>query len=127
MVSFEKISKAYDKYAIFCATQPEEIIHKTINGAGPSGKGNWVRDTLFYKYCVTNAANIHDFLYSEYGVYDITRKEADEIFLINMLINLERQSETLSKTLNMPLVYAYYYAVRTFGWSFWTKNKRYSN
>jgi hypothetical protein len=116
----EKINIAFKKYSEFVNTYSEDVIKKTINGAGPAGRGEWIRDTLFYKYCVTDAANIHDFLYSEYGPKEISRKDADDFFLFYMLANLEKQNE-MSKILNKPLIYSYYYAVRAFGWSFWTK------
>jgi hypothetical protein len=118
----EKIDYILDTYRAFCYFYPESVIKKTLNGAGPAGHGSWVRDTLFYKYCVTEPANVHDFLYSEYGPKIITRKEADDFFLYYMLTKLESQTE-ISKALNRPLVYSYYWSVRAFGWSFWTKNK----
>lgn len=118
----EKIQLIFKKYEEFVNTHSEDVIKKTVNGAGPSGKGEWVRDTLFYKYCVTEAANVHDFLYSAYGPKEISRKDADDFFLFYMLVSLDRQKE-ISKVLNTPLVYSYYYAVRAFGWSFWSKDK----
>jgi hypothetical protein len=119
----EKIELIYFKYEEFCSTRSEALIKKTLNGAGPAGKGEWVRDTLFYKYCVTDAANMHDFLYSTYAPKEITRKDADDFFLYLMLVKLEAQSK-VSVTLNKPIVYSYYLAVRLFGWSFWSKNKK---
>lgn len=116
----EKIDIIFKKYLEFCNNYPEDVIKKTVNGAGPAGKGEWVRDTLFYKYCVTDAANIHDFLYSEYGPKEISRKDADDFFLFYMSASLEKQNE-MSKNLNRLLIYIYYYAVRAFGWSFWIK------
>jgi len=118
----EKINLIFYKFQEFFTNYPESVVKKTLNGAGPSGKGEWVRDTLFYKYCVTDAANIHDFLYSEYGLSEISRKDADDFFLFYMLVKLEQQNE-ISKKLNKPLIYSYYLAVRMFGWSFWTKEK----
>jgi hypothetical protein len=116
----EKIDYILDTYRAFCYFYPEDVVKGVVNGAGPSGYGNWVRDTLFYKYCVTESANIHDFLYSKYGPKDISRKDADDFFLLYMLTKLEQQTE-ISKALNLPLVYSYYWSVRAFGWSFWTK------
>jgi len=111
-----------EKYLQFCATFPPETLKKTMNGAGPSGKGNLVKDTLFYKFNVTEAANVHDFLYSKYGPKEILRKDADDMFLKMMLSKLKSHS-VFSQFLNKPLVYAYYTSVRLFGGSFWTKEK----
>lgn len=119
----EKINLIYSKYEEFCSTRSEALIKKTLNGAGPAGKGEWVRDTLFYKYCVTDAANMHDFLYSKYAPEGITRKDADDFFLYLMLVKLETQSE-ISVALNRPIVYSYYFAVRMFGGLFWPRSKK---
>ena len=116
----KKHNLIFKKYAEFRIYQPPEVVQKTINGAGPAGKGEWIRDTLFYKYSVTEAANIHDFLYSEYGPKDISRKDADTLFLNMMLNGLKKQDEK-SKMINKPLVYMYYYSVRIFGRFFWSK------
>lgn len=118
----EKIDFIFEKYKEFRNSYSEKLIKTILNGAGPAGKGEWVRDTLFYKYCVTDAANVHDFLYSCYGPKQISRKDADDFFLLSMLTNLEQQTE-VSKIFNRPLVYSYYFAVRAFGWSFWIKEK----
>lgn len=118
----EKIDLIFEKYKQFCENFPASVVEKTLNGAGPAGHGTWVRDTLFYKYCVTDAANIHDFLYSEFGPNNVSRQEADDFFLFYMLVKLEQQKEA-SKVFNKPLIYLYYSAVRMFGWSFWTKTK----
>ena len=48
----EKIQVIFKKYEEFLNTHSEDVIKNTINGAGPAGRGQWVRDTLFYKYCV---------------------------------------------------------------------------
>lgn len=109
------------KYNEFCEKYPYKAL-EVSNGAGPSGKGKWVRDTLFYKFNVTDAANVHDFVYSKYGPKEAVRKDADDAFLEIMLEKLKTH-QLVSKTLNKPLVYAYYTAVRVFGGSFYTKQK----
>lgn len=112
----------FKKYSEFFIKYPLEVTQKVINGAGPAGKGHWVRDTLFYKVSVTEAANVHDFLYSEYGPNIVTRKDADDLFLELMIKEIKKHS-AFSQALNKPLVYSYYYAVRAFGHSFWTEKK----
>ena len=112
----------FKKYSEFFIKYPPEVTKKVINGAGPAGKGNWVRDTLFSKVNVTEPANVHDFLYSEYGLSIVTRKDADDLFLELMMREVKKRSK-FSQILNKPLVYAYYCAVRIFGKTFWTKEK----
>lgn len=111
-----------EKYLEFRVKFSPEIVANVINGAGPYSKGHLVRDTLFYKFNVTDAANIHDFLYSQYGLKEVSRKEADRMFL-RMMLNRLKTHNALSRFLNKPLVYSYYAAVRLFGNSFWTKEK----
>jgi len=111
-----------ERYLQFCLKYSSEIKTNVMNGAGPQNKGHLVRDTLFYKFTVTEAANIHDFLYSQYAPSEVSRKEADELFLKMMLDKLKKQNK-MSQLLNKPLVYAYYIAVRVFGGSFYTKQK----
>ena len=115
-----KTLEILEKYEEFLHTHTFNVISDTINGAGPSKYGFWVRDTLFYKYCVTDAANVHDFLYSQYGPKSITRKQADGVFLELMLKKLNTQTK-VSKVLNKPLVYMYYLSVRALGWMFWSE------
>ena len=112
----------FKKYSEFFIKNPPEVTKKVVNGAGPAGKGHWVRDTLFYKLSVTDAANVHDFLYSEYCPKSVTRKDADDMFLELMMKELKKHSK-ISQMLNKPLIYSYYYAVRSFGWKFWTEKK----
>lgn len=117
-----KTDVIFKKYTDFCIYQPNEIVQATINGAGPAKRGEWVRDTLFYKFTVTDAANVHDFLYSKYGLKEVNRKQADGLFLSMMLKKLKKQNKK-SKVLNKPLIYMYYFAVRMFGGFFWEKTK----
>lgn len=112
----------FERYSQFFLKYPPEFIHKILNGAGPAGNGNFVRDTLFYKLNLTGPANVHDFLYSEYGPKEVSQKEADELFLELMLEKANRQS-VFARALNKPIVYSYYFAVRSFGHLFYTKQK----
>lgn len=112
----------FKKFLEFTSKYSPELTKKVLNGAGPAGKGNLVRDTLFYKLNVTGPANVHDFLYSEYGPAEVTRKDADDLFLEMMLDKLKNHS-VISRILNKPLVYSYYFAVRSFGHLFYTKQK----
>jgi len=117
-----KKNLAFKRYSDFYIKYPLHVTKKVINGAGPQGKGKFIRDTLFYKFSVTEAANMHDFLYSEYAPKQIVRKDADDLFLEMMLRKLKTHS-VASRIINKPLVYVYYFAVRVFGKSFWTKEK----
>lgn len=110
------------RYFQFLAKYPSEVVHKVLNGVGPAGNGHLVRDTLFYKLNLTEAANVHDFLYSEYGPKEVSRKEADDLFLESML-KKANDNTLFAKTLNKPIVYSYYFAVRAFGFLFYTKQK----
>lgn len=63
-------------------------------------------DTITGKAACYTASLGHDALY-QFGAG--RRKDADRIFLGEML------------KVKFPLAYAYYYAVRVFGWMFWNK------
>ena len=116
----KKRNLIFKKYAEFYIKFPLKITQNVTNGAGPKGSGHFVRDSLFYKFKVTEAANVHDFLYSEYGLREVTQKDADNLFLEMMLQDLKKHS-LFSKILNKPLIYIYYFSVKIFGSLFWTK------
>lgn len=101
-----------------------DIYKKTVNGAGPAKYGNLIRDSWFGGFSTTNAANVHDYLYSKFCDANskefFSRKDADNIFLELMKKDLSEQS-TFYKVLNTPIVYAFWSSVRLFGFLFWKK------
>lgn len=89
----------------------EEEKKEVCNGAGPKGIGWLVPDTI-YGVSITEAANIHDFMY----VGGFSKEDADTLFLQNMLalINAHKGSEVL-RYLRVARAHTYYYSVKLFG------------
>jgi hypothetical protein len=85
------------------------------NGAGPKKFGWLVPDTL-YGLSITEAANIHDFMYA----IGHNRKEADDVFLKNML-TLINERGGFFKHLRRSRAKWYFRAVRWFGGGFYTE------
>jgi hypothetical protein len=85
------------------------------NGAGPKGYGWLVPDTL-WGLSIKEAANIHDYMYSkEYKPWsNETKKEADRVFLNNM-IRLINNASKLLRWLRLRRAQTYYEAVSHFG------------
>jgi len=119
-IDSNKIDSAVIEYLKFKQNCPD-LYKDHINGAGPEKFGSLVRDKWFFGFSVTLGANVHDYLYSKYSdESEFSRREADGVFLDLMKKNLS-QHKWYSKLVNMPIVYTYWAAVRTFGGFFWKK------
>lgn len=79
------------------------------NGAGPKRFGWLVPDTL-YGLSITEAANIHDFMYAR----GLSKVAADEIFYENMC-TIVRNRGGIFMYLRLIRAWEYYKAVDTFG------------
>jgi len=120
MKNNEKLSDAVSAFETFKNLYPE-LYSSVVNGAGPAKYGNAVRDTWFLGFSVTDAANVHDYLYSKYcDGKRFSRKDADDIFLELMQQKLSQQS-LMSRALNTPIIYAIWSSVRLCGALFWKK------
>jgi hypothetical protein len=105
---------------------PEEK-SKICNGAGPKGFG-WVVPDKIWGVCITESANIHDFMY-EFGkdIYD--KDEADRVFLNNMVRQIMDADHGFMGWLltdrRLKIAHEYYECVHVFGGiAFWAgKNK----
>lgn len=105
------------------------------NGAGPAGVGfvGWlvaflIPDTL-WGLCITPAANVHDWMYWE-GLDSADKKDADRIFLLNMIALIEEQTTRLFvvgfvlRELRRFRALLYYMMVVEFGAkAYWTGKK----
>lgn len=81
------------------------------NGAGPSGKGWIVPDTL-WGLSITEAANVHDWMYT----YGNDKIEADLVFLENMIRIIDDATEfRFLHWMRTSRALKYYLAVRYFG------------
>jgi hypothetical protein len=104
---------------------PQEV--KDSYGCGPGGFGDFlVPDTIWFlkvKVC----CSIHDFYYRYYAENsEAGRKEADDIFLNNMVRVINAKTKWLwLKKLRLRRAKTYYYMVRRYGGpSFWdSRNK----
>lgn len=112
---------AIDKYNEFCKKYPN-IAQKLINGIGPDGYEDLIPNTFFFNFNVTNATEVHDFLYGNFGPKSVSRKEADQLFLDTLLQDLNRQS-IASQVLNLLPVYFLYGSVRMAGHSAYQTEK----
>jgi hypothetical protein len=79
------------------------------NGAGSKGWGWLVPDTM-WGLSVTEAANIHDYMYW----WRLGRKESDKLFYKNMLSIINNKGGFLRYPRRLR-AYTYYKAVRVFG------------
>jgi len=96
---------------------------KLCNGCGTKGLGGWLVPDTLYGLNITEACNIHDWMYFKgKDIYD--KEEADRVFLNNMLRIISRGSSWL-KWLRRRRAYKYYDAVVMAGGpAFWdNKNK----
>ena len=89
------------------ATKEERA--KVCNGAGPAGRGWLVPDTM-WGLSITEAANIHDWMYNE----GKDKKEADETFYKNCLLIINKKGGWLAP-LRRYRAHSYYLAVKYFG------------
>jgi hypothetical protein len=102
---------------------PPAVRARICNGAGPSGWGWIVPDTI-WGLSITLAADIHDWMYT-LGQTEADRRQADLVFFHNMitLINARRTSGFM-RTLRELRAIGYYLAVSWFGrWAFWKGKK----
>lgn len=114
-----KLNEALEAYAVFQVTSPD-LFREVVNGAGPAKYGHVIRDTWFCGYSTGGAANVHDYLYSIFADERFSRRDADGVFLTLMLRDLDKHGRW-SRTLNTPVVYVFWGAVRLFGGLFWKK------
>ena len=85
------------------------------NGCGPQGLvGKIIPDSLF-GVSVLEACNFHDRTYSKGGNAK-KRRIADKKFLADMLMKVEKQSQSkVLKALRKTQAYLYFWSVRIFG------------
>lgn len=118
------MSKETELYAPagYWALTPAEKA-KLCNGAGPDNFAWLVPDTM-YGLSITEAANIHDYMYSPlYTPWsDETKKEADRVFLNNMIRIINNASKWL-RWLRLRRAHTYYNAVKYFGGPYYWHNK----
>lgn len=102
---------------------PKERLAVICNGCGPSG---WkVKFNSIIGCNVSKACNIHDYMYL-CGVDIKAKKEADRVFLNNMLRLIDNKSAwKITKWMRKKVAYGYYISVKRFGGpAFWAgKNK----
>lgn len=116
----QKLLDSLSAFAAFKEMYPD-IFNDVVNGAGPAKYGHAIRDEWFYGFSATNAANVHDYLYSSFSDgRRFSRKDADDIFLALMKKQLS-DHKTFSKIINTPIIYAFWASVRLFGGLFWKK------
>lgn len=97
----------------YIAASPEERKARS-NGCGAKGILDFVPDT-FYGLSVTQACNIHDWMYSD-GRTLADKEAADRIFLNNMLRIISNHTENrLLLALRRRRAYTYYECVKRFG------------
>lgn len=116
---------APDSYYKLTPEQKKEI----CNGCGPE-KFKSVPDSMF-NMDFTEACNIHDYMYQQPPFTAIRKKEADSIFLINMLSIVDDAMGACPKNIfkkiwynylkskRRDVAYLYYYAVDMLGAPFY--------
>jgi hypothetical protein len=99
----------------------KKLKEEICNGAGPKGLG-WLVPDRMYRLKITDAANIHDYMYSEhhtdkdYGWSEAGRKKADRVFLNNMTRIIKAKTKwAFIRILRLRRAKTYYQAVRSFG------------
>ena len=89
----------------------EEEIKSVTNGCG-SKKTEFIPDSIL-GLDLSEACRIHDWMYYDLGT---SKKEADEVFLINQKkLNKLDKASWLVKLLRGGVIYAYYIGVTLFG------------
>lgn len=105
---------APDGYHDLTKKEKKEI----CNGAGPKGYGWIVPDTI-YGLSITEAANIHDYMY-HVGATIEDKKKADRVFMNNMMRIIESKSGWVLRKLRRRRVRTYYKSVKYGGGpAFW--------
>lgn len=104
-------------------TASEIELELICNGCGPSGwKVDIVPDHIFYLY-IGSACNIHDWMY-HHGRSDEDKKEADRVFLNNLIRLIERDKSKLrDKKKMIEKAKGYYFAVKYAGGPAFWRNK----
>ena len=90
------------------------------NGCGPKGLGGWLVPDTLYGLSITEACNVHDWMYSEGSTLE-DKEKADRVFLNNM-VRIIQDGSNLWILRRMRLLRAknYYNVVRILGGpSFW--------
>jgi len=96
------------------------VLAAVAGGCGPGGKGDWlVPDTIWF-LSVREACRIHDYMYWRGKTLE-DKKEADRVFLNNMLRIIDEKSSWWGiRKLRRHRAKLYYLAVKNFGGpSFW--------
>jgi len=93
---------------------------KLCNGCGSKGFG-WIVPNTMYGLNVSEACNIHDFMYKT-GVTNDDKMSADRTLLHNCLRIIDAKTKnSILKFLRGRRAHAYYVAVKTFGgFAFWS-------
>ena len=93
------------------------------NGCGPKGLGSWIIPDTLWGLSIEECCNIHDYMY-KVGESDNDKREADRVFLNNMLRVVD-SGHPLLKFMRKRRAWKYYEAVSHFGGpAFWSgKNK----
>lgn len=104
------------KFGLHC-TKKNDKKKKICNGAGPSGKGYLVPDTI-YGLNITESAHQHDWSY-QFGITRKDKERADKMFLDNIITLIEQKKNQWFwvKKLRYKRAKKYYYAVKHFGGS----------
>lgn len=91
-----------------------------INGCGGSGiTASIIPDSLL-GLDITNACNIHDYMYEK----GIEKEISDKTFLSNMMTIINKDSDSkILKLLRKAKAYLYYFGVKLFGSFFYKKKK----
>lgn len=89
------------------------------NGCGTKGLGGWLVPDTLYGLSITEACNIHDWMYAQ-GDTIADKEQADRAFLNNMLRIIESKSIRILLWPRRMRAMKYYSAVRDFGGpAFW--------
>lgn len=86
------------------------------NGCGPKGLGGWVVPDTLYGLDISEACNIHDYMYTYPESVSVLDKDyADAIFHVNMDSIIEAESGWALKWLRKRRAEKYYWAVKRYG------------
>ena len=101
---------------------PASLVKEVCNGCGTKGLGGWLVPETLYGLSITEACQIHDWMYWE-GKTIFDKQSADRAFLNNMLRIIENESIGILKQLRRGRAIKYYGAVVDFGGPAFWKNK----
>ena len=109
--------KTYGKQPVSYHRADDDLRDAVAGGCGPGGLGDYLVPDCIWGLCITPSCAIHDWMY-HWGVTRTDKKEADDIFLDNMLVQIEDAGSWLR--VRRFLARRYYRAVAWFGGpSFW--------